>query len=247
MSPVLKGVERGTLVIADISGYTGLLVDTELEHAQDAVRDLIQTVVGKLRPQLRLAKLEGDAAFVYSISERIDGSQLLDTLEAAYFAFRRRLESISLATTCDCNACIRIPGLNLKLIAHHGSFVRQRLYGGSRHYHLVRRYGISAAEADRMLEAQGGLCAICGENAAEHVDHCHETGDVRGILCFNCNGGLGQFRDRVDILLMAVAYLERTRDQQWLSSDSTGASPLPTQRQEAAPSPTSSEQPPPTS
>src|SRR5574338_448277 len=129
MSPVLKGVERGTLVIADISGYTGLLVDTELEHAQDALRDLIQTVVGKLRPQLRLAKLEGDAAFVYSISERIDGSQLLDTLEAAYFAFRRRLESISLATTCDCNACIRIPGLNLKLIAHHGSFVRQRLYG----------------------------------------------------------------------------------------------------------------------
>ena len=126
---MLKDAERGCLVIADISGYTGLLVDTELEHAQDALRDLIQTVVGKLRPQFRLAKLEGDAAFVYSLTDAIDGSQLLDTLEAAYFAFRRRLESISRATTCDCNACIRIPGLNLKLIAHHGTFVRQRLYG----------------------------------------------------------------------------------------------------------------------
>ena len=126
---MLKGTERGCLVLADISGYTGLLVDTELEHAQDALRDLMQTVVGKLRPQLRLAKLEGDAAFAYSIADRIDGSQLLDTLEAAYFAFRRRLESISRATTCDCNACIRIPALNLKLVAHHGAFVRQRMYG----------------------------------------------------------------------------------------------------------------------
>ncbi len=126
---MLKGAERGTVVLADISGYTGLLVDTELEHAQDALRDLIQTVVAKLRPQFRLAKLEGDAAFVYSLTDAIDGSQLLDTLEAAYFAFRRRLESISRATTCDCNACIRIPSLNLKLVAHHGEFVRQRLYG----------------------------------------------------------------------------------------------------------------------
>jgi uncharacterized protein YndB with AHSA1/START domain len=126
---MLKGAERGCLVIADISGYTGLLVDTELEHAQDALRDLIQTVVARLRPRLRLAKLEGDAAFAYSIADRVDGSQLLDMLEAAYFAFRRRLESISRATTCDCNACIRIPALNLKLVAHYGAFVRQRMYG----------------------------------------------------------------------------------------------------------------------
>jgi uncharacterized protein YndB with AHSA1/START domain len=127
--PMLKGAERGCLVLADISGYTGLLVDTELEHAQDALRDLIQTVVGKLRPQLRLAKLEGDAAFVYSVADTVDGSQLLDTLESAYFAFRRRLDAISRATTCDCNACIRIPHLDLKFIAHYGSFVRQRVFG----------------------------------------------------------------------------------------------------------------------
>jgi uncharacterized protein YndB with AHSA1/START domain len=125
----LKEAERGCLVMADITGYTGLLAGSELEHAQDALRDLLQTVVGALRPSFRLAKLEGDAAFVYVLAERIDGSQLLDTLEAAYFAFRRRLEGISRATTCDCNACIRLPALDLKLIAHHGSFVRQRLYG----------------------------------------------------------------------------------------------------------------------
>lgn len=89
---------------------------------------------------------------------------------------------------------------------------KQRLYGGSRHYHLLRRYGISAADADRMLAEQQGVCAVCQQLPAEHVDHCHDTGVVRGLLCFNCNGGLGQFRDRVDILRRAIDYLERTRD-----------------------------------
>jgi hypothetical protein len=120
-----------------------------------------------------------------------------------------------------------------------------RLYGTSRHYHLVRRYGISAADADRMLEEQNGLCAICTEKPAEHVDHCHDSGRVRGLLCFNCNGGLGQFGDRVDILSRAIDYLERTRDPLWLSSDFTDGFPLPSLRPEAAPSPTSSEESPP--
>ena len=124
---------------------------------------------------------------------------------------------------------------------------RQRLYGGGRHYHLMRRYGIGADDVARMVEVQGGLCAICLEAPAEHVDHCHETGLVRGILCFNCNGGLGQFRDRVDILRKAIDYLERTRDPLWLSSDSTDDFPLPSQHREAAASPTSSEALPPTS
>jgi uncharacterized protein YndB with AHSA1/START domain len=126
---MLKGAERGVLVIADISGYTGFLAESELEHAQDVLRDLIQTVVGSQRPLLRLAKLEGDAAFSYAVTDQPDGSALLDTLEAAYFAFRRRLESIRRATTCDCNACVLIPNLNLKFVAHYGTFVRERLFG----------------------------------------------------------------------------------------------------------------------
>jgi len=85
---------------------------------------------------------------------------------------------------------------------------KQRLYGGSRHYHLKRRYGIGADDFDRLVAEQGGVCAICGRPDPEHVDHSHDTGAVRGILCFNCNGGLGQFRDAVDALRAAVAYLE---------------------------------------
>lgn len=126
---MLKSAERGCLVLADISGYTGFLAESELEHAQDVLRDLIHTVVSKQRPLLRLSKLEGDAAFSYALTEQPDGSALLDTLEASYFAFRRRLESIRRATTCDCNACILIPNLNLKFATHYGEFVRERLFG----------------------------------------------------------------------------------------------------------------------
>ena len=55
------------------------------------------------------------------------------------------------------------------------------------------------------VRQQGGVCAICGSGPEDpqHVDHDHETGEVRGILCFNCNGGLGQFHDSIDALLAA--------------------------------------------
>ena len=80
--------------------------------------------------------------------------------------------------------------------------------GGNRNYHLRRRYGITAEHFDRMFEEQGGLCAICQERPAAHVDHDHATERVRGLLCFNCNQALGNFSDRRDFMLAAVAYLD---------------------------------------
>ena len=82
-------------------------------------------------------------------------------------------------------------------------------HGSTRHYHLKARYGISAADAGEMLEAQGGLCAICGDRPAAHVDHDHLTGAVRALLCFTCNSGLGNFRDEPELLRLAADYLDR--------------------------------------
>jgi hypothetical protein len=117
------------LLIADISGYTSYLAGVELDHAQDILADLIGTVVTSLRPGLRLAKLEGDAAFVAAPAGKLDGSLLLDTIERCYFGFRRRRRDVRQATSCDCNACNRIPDLNLKLVVHHGLALRQRVAG----------------------------------------------------------------------------------------------------------------------
>jgi hypothetical protein len=85
---------------------------------------------------------------------------------------------------------------------------KQRLYGGTRHYHLKRRYGMGARDVDALIESQGGRCPLCGRPAPNHVDHDHTTGRVRGVLCFNCNGGLGQFGDDIDRLAAAIAYLD---------------------------------------
>ncbi|MEW2811425.1 endonuclease VII domain-containing protein [Streptomyces massasporeus] len=74
--------------------------------------------------------------------------------------------------------------------------------------HLKRQYGITEAERDGLIASQGGVCCICLSALPEHVDHCHKTGRVRGVLCFSCNAALGQFKDRPDAIRRAAAYVE---------------------------------------
>jgi len=63
-----------------------------------------------------------------------------------------------------------------------------------------------------MVDAVDGKCEICG-NAEEGlcVDHCHETGQIRGVLCRRCNRAIGQLGDNLEAVRKAVAYLERTK------------------------------------
>src|SRR3954468_6845914 len=87
---MLPKPEVAYFAIADISGYTSFLAGVELDHAQDIIADFMDTVVKGLRPPFRLAKFEGDAAFVYTLAEKVDGSLLQDSVESAYSKFRRR-------------------------------------------------------------------------------------------------------------------------------------------------------------
>lgn len=77
--------------------------------------------------------------------------------------------------------------------------------------HLKSKYNISIEEYERLLHKQGGSCAICdttlfGKKLA--VDHDHETGAIRGLLCGNCNRGLGMFKDNPLYLKQAIKYLK---------------------------------------
>ncbi|MDI3407070.1 endonuclease VII domain-containing protein [Streptomyces sp. B-S-A6] len=73
--------------------------------------------------------------------------------------------------------------------------------------HLKRQYGMTEADRDELVASQKGLCVICLKNPAVHVDHCHSTGKVRGVLCFNCNSAIGKLGDDPDALRRAIAYL----------------------------------------
>ena len=82
---------------------------------------------------------------------------------------------------------------------------------------LKRNYGISAADYERILISQNGVCAVCratthdGAGRRLHVDHDHTSGKVRGLLCTNCNAMLGQGKDSPLVLRAAADYLERSR------------------------------------
>lgn len=184
--------ESACLVIADISGYTVYLAGVELDHAQDILGDLIGTVVGALRPTFKLAKLEGDAAFVFMPGTDLDGSAVQDIIEGCYFAFRRRLRDIAQATRCECNACTRIPSLDLKLVAHHGTIARQRIAGSAElvgaDVILIHRLLKNSVEQDLGLPAYAlytdacvaamGLTDPAAAGLTEHREAIEHIGDV---------------------------------------------------------------------
>lgn len=87
---------------------------------------------------------------------------------------------------------------------------------------LMRFYGMTVAEYGEMMVKQGGVCAICskpedrkanGEVRALSVDHCHDSGDVRGLLCSFCNSVLGQAKDSIPVLEAAILYLKAHADK----------------------------------
>jgi hypothetical protein len=76
--------------------------------------------------------------------------------------------------------------------------------------HLKRKYGLTPEQYDAMLAAQGGVCFICRENPGDlplHVDHDHETGAVRSLLCVRCNNALGLFQESHGMFQAAADYL----------------------------------------
>ena len=80
-----------------------------------------------------------------------------------------------------------------------------------RKYHLKTKYGITELEYKEMYDKQNGNCALCNKNVEYkklHVDHCHKSGRIRGLLCSNCNLALGNFKDNIEVLKKAIDYLK---------------------------------------
>ena len=120
----------GHLLIADISGYTRYLTSSELEHAQQVLGSLMELLVDRTLPPLRVAGLQGDAVFSYGIaSGALGGQALVEMIEDTYVAFRRAVEQMVLNTTCQCNACANISTLDLKFFLHYGTFSISPLRG----------------------------------------------------------------------------------------------------------------------
>lgn len=123
-------IEQGYLVLVDISGFTPFVAESELDHSQAILSEILNLIIRNLTPALTIAEIEGDAVFAYASRKKLPrGETLLEIVEATYVAFRDKRESSRRMATCRCKACQMIPGLDLKFIAHYGEYIQQSIEG----------------------------------------------------------------------------------------------------------------------
>ncbi|HXJ80475.1 MAG TPA: DUF2652 domain-containing protein [Candidatus Methylomirabilis sp.] len=185
-------VEEGALVLADISGFTEFVTATEIEHGPPLIALLLEAVIGEISPPLEIQEVEGDAVFALGADRALGGARrgVLDALERAFGAFRQRRQELAADESCGCAACRSVGSLDLKIVVHHGWFLRQEVGGRSqvagadvilahrllkndvadRAYLLLTERALQWVDVD---PAQAGLSV--------HVERYEHLGDVR---CF---------------------------------------------------------------
>ena len=125
-----RKTQTGYLVLADISGYTSFVAQTEIEHADMALSFLLETIIEKLSSLLTISKLEGDAVFAYVEESKLEEAKsLLELIDQTYMAFRDKALALYAGATCPCRACQALPTLDLKFMVHHGEFILQQVAG----------------------------------------------------------------------------------------------------------------------
>ena len=118
---LIVDIESGFFFISDITGYTKFLTQSELDHAKEILDAVFDSILEHVEAPLAVSKVEGDAIFCYVSDRRLRQPQsMLDAMEMTYFEFRRQLTLMDINTTCDCNACVNMSALDLKIFIHHG-------------------------------------------------------------------------------------------------------------------------------
>ena len=122
--------QTGYLVLADISGFTSFVAQTEIDHAHLALSFLLETIMEKLSSLLTIFQLEGDAVFAYAEESQLqEGKSLLELIDQTYLAFREKALALYAGATCPCRACKALPTLDLKFMVHHGDFIIRQVAG----------------------------------------------------------------------------------------------------------------------
>lgn len=177
-------------MLADISGFTAFVTATEIEHGPPIIATLLEAVMHELSPPLEIQEVEGDAVFALGPDATVvPPVRLLDVLDQAFVAFRSRRRALQADDTCDCGACRNVWRLDLKIVAHHGRFLRH-LVGGRGQVagadvilaHRLLKNGVDGRRAYVLLtEAAVRWIGIEADGLASHVERYEHLGAVR---CF---------------------------------------------------------------
>ena len=184
--------QAGVLVLADITGFTEFVTATELEHGPQLIAELLEAVMRRLSPPLEIQGVEGDAIFALGPEGAVvPPTRLLDVLDGAFVAFKNRQRQMEADDSCSCAACRNVSDLNLKIVAHHGRFLRQRVGGRGQVAgvdviiaHRLLKNGLERGRAYLLLtEAALAWLGIDQARAklTAHVERYEHLGNVR---CF---------------------------------------------------------------
>jgi class 3 adenylate cyclase len=134
---------QGTLVLADISGYTSYMAGVEHEHSFEILGELIEAIANSFDGRLNIDQLEGDA--LCATTERTD-PEIVAWLHETFGIFHNRLRDIRELSTCPCRACASAGDLGLKFIVHRGEFSRQKIG------HATQLYGTDVNLVHRLAK-----------------------------------------------------------------------------------------------
>jgi len=117
-------IELGYPLLADISGYVPFMTESEAEHANEIIKELLEFIVRKLKATFTIAQIDGDSVFAHASQESITrGETLFELLESTYTAYKDQLLQISRNRSCGCNACRNASKLDLKFAVHFGEYI----------------------------------------------------------------------------------------------------------------------------
>jgi hypothetical protein len=153
-TPVSDAPEPAVLIIADISGYTRYMTANvkTLAHSQVVITELVKAIIEQIELPLELAKLEGDAVFLYG--RKLNGSQpwpeakrIIGAKLLTFFRmFSKKVEELSQSTSCSCQACTHIDKLRLKIVVHGGEVLFHRVFN------FLELAGLDVIIAHRLLK-----------------------------------------------------------------------------------------------
>jgi hypothetical protein len=181
--------EDGILVLADISGFTEFVTATELEHGPPIIAELLGEVMRQLSPPLEIQEVEGDAVFALGADRAVGPpASVLDRLEDAFVAFRNRQRELEADESCGCKACRSVGDLDLKIVAHHGRFLRQMVGDRSQAAgvnvilaHRLLKNGVEGRRYILLTEAALRWAGVdpAGAGLVAHTERYEHFGDVR--------------------------------------------------------------------
>ena len=139
-------IEKATIFIPDISGFTAFLSKTELDHSSHIISELLEVLVGSNCTGCTLAEIEGDALLFYHKGEALSGEALIRQCMDMFQAFHSQLKLIERDSICQCGACQTASNLTLKFIVHYGTIKELKIA------HFTKASGLDMIIAHRLLK-----------------------------------------------------------------------------------------------